>query len=383
MFKLIYLIAIILLNSNFLLNKNKTEKISRRAALVKGKFYVQKCFNGELMNNNTNFKTDQPKISIIIPVYNCEKTIKAAVKSIQNQDMSEIEIILVNDFSKDNSSNIINELAQEDSRIKIINNGRNMGAMYSRNLGILNSKSKYIMNLDNDDLFFDKDVFDIVYNQSETGNYDILGFSAVDSPNYKPLISQMYDDYFHRHKNGLIIKQPELAYFPISKNNKYEPNDFHVWARLVKKDLNVKAINNLGISALGEQRNTTFLSWAEDSIMSMVLFHFAESYKFIGKYGIFHVISRKTASFTRHKEEKVFSEIFFLDVVFDFTENKFEDKIYVVGKAKEIRDQGFYSLKTEKNILFFKAVFKKIMNCQYITEKDKQSLKNLYKKLDI
>ena len=383
MFKLIYLIGIILLNSNYLLNKNKTENISRRAALVKGKFYVEKCVNGELMNNNTNFKTDQPKISVIIPVYNCEKTIKAAVRSIQNQDMAEIEIILVNDFSNDTSSNIINELSQEDSRIKVINNDKNMGALYSRNLGILNSKSKYIMNLDNDDLFFDKDVFDIVYNESESGNYDILGFSAIDSPNYKPLISQMYEDYFHRHKDGLIIKQPELAYFPISKNNEYKPNDFHVWARLVKTNLYIKAINNLGVNAIGEQRNTTFLSWAEDSIMSMVLFHFAESYKFIGKYGLYHFISKKTASFTRHKDEKMFSEIFFLDIVFDFTGNKFEEKKYVIGKAKEIRYEEYYSLKSERNVLFFKAVFKKIMNCEYISEKNKNYLKSLFKELEL
>ena len=136
MLKLIYLIGIIFFNSNYLLIKNKTENISRRAALVKGKFFVQKCYNGELMNNNTNFKTDQPKISIIIPVYNYAKTIKASVRSIQNQDMAEIEIILVNDFSKNTSSNIINELSQEDSRIKVINNVKNMGALYSRNLGI-------------------------------------------------------------------------------------------------------------------------------------------------------------------------------------------------------------------------------------------------------
>jgi len=383
MFKLIYLIAIILINSNYLSNKNKTETISRRAAFVRGKFYVEKCYNGELMNNNTNFKTDQPKISIIIPVYNCEKTIKASVRSIQNQNMAEIEIILVNDFSKDNSSKIINELSQEDSRIRIINNDKNMGALFSRNIGILNSKSKYIMNLDNDDLFFDKDVFDVVYNESENGNYDILGFSAIDSPNYKPLISQMYEDYFHKHKNGLIIKQPELAYFPISKNNEYKPNDLHVWARLVKKNLYIKAINNLGINAIGEERNTTFLSWAEDSVMSMVLFHFAESYKFIGKHGIYHFISKKTASFTRDYEEKMFSEIFFLDLIFDFTGSKFEDKKYVLGKAKEIRYEEYYSLKSEKNVLFLKAVFKKIMNCEYISEKDKNKLKSLFKKLDI
>ena len=79
----------------------------------------------------------------------------------------------------------------------------------------------------------------------------------------------------------------------------------------------------------------------------------------------------------------MFSEIFFLDVVFDFTGNKFEEKKYVLGKAKEIRYEEYYSLNSEKNILFFKAVFKKIMNCEYISEKDKNYLKSMFKKLDI
>ena len=123
---------------------------------------MKKCFEGEFLNNNIYSFSPEPKISTVIPVYNCEKTIKVAVRSIQNQDMADIEIILVNDFSKDNTTKIIQELSEEDPRIKIINNEKNMGALYSRNIGILNAKGKYIMNLDNDDLFLDKDVFDVV-----------------------------------------------------------------------------------------------------------------------------------------------------------------------------------------------------------------------------
>ena len=281
-----------------------SSKISRLTYLTRGKYYIKKCLEGVLMNYNINNKySTQPKISIVIPVYNCEKTIKSTVRSIQNQDMEEIEIILVNDCSKDNSSNIIKELSEEDRRIKIINNKKNMGTLYSRNIGILNSKGKYITNLDNDDLFFDKDVFDILYNEIEKSKIDILGFGAVDSPTYNPLISQMYDDYFHSHKDGLIVYQPELTHFPFSKKNKFRPNDYHVWGRLVKTELYIKTINNFGKTAIGEDRNLCFLSWTEDSSISVALFRNADSYKFIQKYGIIHYISKKTASFTRQNEE--------------------------------------------------------------------------------
>ena len=102
-----------------------------------------KCFNGTFLNNNSKTFSDNPKLTAVIPAYNCQNTIKAAVRSIQNQNMAKVEIILVNDNSKDNTSKIISELAMEDPRIKTINNEKTMGTLYSRNIGILLSKGKY------------------------------------------------------------------------------------------------------------------------------------------------------------------------------------------------------------------------------------------------
>jgi glycosyltransferase involved in cell wall biosynthesis len=230
---------------------------------------MKKCFEGEFLNNNSNSFSNESKITVVIPVYNCEKTIKAAVRSIQNQNMADIQIILVNDFSKDNTSKIIQELSEEDPRIRIINNGKNMGALYSRNIGILNAKGKYIMNLDNDDLFMDTDVFDVIYDEIEKTKFDIIGFRCVDAPSYNPIFTQIYEDYFHDHKIGLIVRQPELKYFPIERNNKFSPNDYHVWGRLVKTEVYQKAINNIGISAIGEDRKYNFA----DLLVSMKYWH--------------------------------------------------------------------------------------------------------------
>jgi len=170
--------------------------------------------------------------------------------------MADIEMVLVNDNSKDNTSKIIYELAEEDTRIKIINNEKRMATLYSRNIGILNSKGKYILNLDNDDLFMNTDLFDTLYDEAENGNFDLVGFSAVKSRDYNSSISKMKDTDFHNHKDGLTVYQPELTYYSISKNNKYAPNDLHVWGRLTKTDIYKKAINNFGKNALGEKRNS-------------------------------------------------------------------------------------------------------------------------------
>lgn len=355
--------------------------ISRLSLLKRGKIYIKKCINGTLINKNIQKKFSKPKIAAVIPVYNCQNYIKAAVRSIQNQDMLEIEIILVNDNSKDNSSKIIEELSLEDPRIKIINNKKNMGTLFSRNIGILNSNAKYIANLDNDDLFMDIDVFNSIFDEAENGNYDILGFGALDIPNYDPLISQMSDDYFHNHKDGLIVLQPELNYFPYLRNNKFRPNDYHVWGRLVKTDLYKKSINNLGNTSIGEDRKIKFMTWSEDSSMSLVLFYYAESYKFIKKYGIFHYISETTASNTRQMDEKFFSEIYFLDLMYDFTPNNTIGKQYVVQKAKEMRYDNYYSLNDKKNVIYCKAVIQKINDCPFVDEKDKKNIMILYNDL--
>lgn len=90
------------------------------------------------------------KFSFIVPVYNAEKKIKRCIKSIQNQTYKDIEIVCVNDGSKDNSLRVLQELQEKDNRIKIINQ-ENQGAFQARKTGILSSIGDYIMFVDSDD----------------------------------------------------------------------------------------------------------------------------------------------------------------------------------------------------------------------------------------
>ncbi len=91
------------------------------------------------------------KISIIVPVYNAEKTIKDCVTSLVNQTYKNIEIILVNDGSADNSLSLCRELALTDGRIIVIDKP-NGGVSSARNAGICASSGEYVMFCDSDDL---------------------------------------------------------------------------------------------------------------------------------------------------------------------------------------------------------------------------------------
>ena len=98
-------------------------------------------------------------ISIIIPVYNVEKYLKECVDSVRKQTYKNLEIILIDDGSKDNSGKLCDELAKEDNRIKVIHK-ENGGLSDARNVGIENATGEYIQFIDSDD-FVEKDMIEI------------------------------------------------------------------------------------------------------------------------------------------------------------------------------------------------------------------------------
>lgn len=102
----------------------------------------------------------EPKISIILPVYNVEKYLERCVESLINQTHKNIEIILVDDGSKDNSGKLCDELAQRDSRI-VVYHKENGGLSDARNYGIDKSTSDYVGFVDSDD-FVDEDMYEIL-----------------------------------------------------------------------------------------------------------------------------------------------------------------------------------------------------------------------------
>lgn len=114
---------------------------------------------------------NNPKISVIIPVYNGEKYINQCLDSLLNQTFKDIEIICVNDGSTDTSLEILQEYAQKDSRIKIINQ-KNSRAAVARNNGLAQARGDYLSILDCDD-FFDLDMFELMYNHAVKYDTDI------------------------------------------------------------------------------------------------------------------------------------------------------------------------------------------------------------------
>ena len=112
------------------------------------------------------------KISVIIPIYNTEKYLDKCLNSCINQTFKDIEIILINDGSTDNSFEICKKYLKIDSRIRLFNQ-ENRGQGFSRNFGIIHSKSDFIYFLDSDD-FIEPDTIEQLYNQVIFDKSDIV-----------------------------------------------------------------------------------------------------------------------------------------------------------------------------------------------------------------
>lgn len=102
-------------------------------------------------------------VSIIMSAYNAEKTIKKAIKSCLNQTYKDIEIIVIDDCSKDKTGNIVKRMMSKDFRIKYIRNDLNLGAGTSRKIGVHNIKGEYSCFVDSDD-YIARDYIKTLYN---------------------------------------------------------------------------------------------------------------------------------------------------------------------------------------------------------------------------
>lgn len=175
------------------------------------------------------------KVSIIIPAYNASKTIEKCLHSIINQTYKDIEIIVVNDGSDDDTEEVVNRICKNDPRIVLINQV-NQGVSSARNQGINTSNGIYIMFVDCDD-WLEENMVEVMVNTLEEKNVDVVRCNFFDDYSNYTKIGEMYD-----LSNKTILKKDFDKYnvqrhFLMAK----EPIKNLVMLLLIKKDI---IINN-------------------------------------------------------------------------------------------------------------------------------------------
>lgn len=161
----------------------------------------------------------EPTVSIIIPVYNAEKTLKRCVDSIIRQTYSDWELLLVDDGSRDTSSKMCDEYALKDTRIKSFHQ-RNQGVSAARNLGLDQARGKWILFVDSDDYLLD-DTLHLGPQYSE--DLIVFLFKTLDSQGHlnewqsvSPVVCsnrKMMVDYLLSNIHFCIFRNPWTKFF--------------------------------------------------------------------------------------------------------------------------------------------------------------------------
>jgi hypothetical protein len=196
---------------------------------------------GKLYYLTSNFyKREKPDISVIITTFNGEVYLEPVLRSVQNQHFSNMEIIIVDDCSMDDTVKKINSLMEYDRRIILIKNEKNKGTLYSKTCGVLNAKGKYVIFLDQDQLYSTKFSFSTLYNESETNDLDILGFTSMVTPIQINKSTELIN-----YIETPIIHKPDIKKRFLGSNSKEQSRTF-LFLYFIKTKLFMNVIKQLG-----------------------------------------------------------------------------------------------------------------------------------------
>lgn len=181
-------------------------------------------------------------VSIITPVYNSEKFLKSTILSVINQSVSDWEMIAVDDYSSDNSVNILKELSGSESRLKLVSLPKNCGVANARNVAIEKAVGRYIAFLDSDDVWYsDKlekqlkfmQINDLSFSYTAYDkidiNGDIVGFVGVPNKlNYHDLLKTCYIGCL-----TAMYDTDKIGKFLMPNGTKRE--DYATWLNIIKE----------------------------------------------------------------------------------------------------------------------------------------------------
>ena len=221
--------------------------------ILKSDNYIHEQFNNFEINflnhlkNNGEVRTSEiflyspkeknPQISVIIPIYNCEKYIKECLSSLIKQTFKNFEIICINDGSNDDTLKILKKFEAKDERI-IIFNQNNSGPGIARNIGMKKSKGEYLIFLDSDDIF-KKTMLEELYIKIKENDSDVV---ICNSQNFEK--KKWWKKFYEKNYliNDNIIKQKTFSSLDIEKDF-FNLFIWWPWDKLFKR----KYIENLGI----------------------------------------------------------------------------------------------------------------------------------------
>ena len=295
----------IILNNLFINYKIKTQIIN----LYK---YYEFCNKRNLIKEINIKNFIYPKISIISAVYNSEKYILRFLRSIQYQTFNDIEIIFVDDFSKDNTVKIIKECQKKDQRITLIKQNKNKGTLKSRNIGALKAKGEYLIFPDADDIL-SNNILKKCYDIAKKYNYDLIRFI-----------------FFQRNQNDInkifflynnSIFQPKLSTFVFYSLGYLKINDFNICNKFINRILFLRTLNNINNFYLSQ-----YMIYFEDGLINYALHRNARSLYLMKNIGYFYIFNNESTTNNVNKNLEIKCFLLYLNFIFENSKNNEYEK---------------------------------------------------------
>ena len=317
-------------------------------------------------------KREKPKISLIMTVYNQEYFVKYIYSSIQKQNLKDIEIIIIDDASVDNSSKIINFLMKKDNRITYIRHKINKGAFFSRNEGVLFSKGEYVLIIDPDDLLLN-DILIKAYEIAKYYNFDILQYYVIRGSYEKNKIWKR-----NKYKSGILYNKnvKDVFFYSVSRT---------LWDKLIKREVFIKGIFFMKKEFIHER----YFVHSDDTVFWGVI-NSASSYGFLEQIGYFYNFENLNSLVHHYFDIELINVIFHslfatLKYYYIQTEDNEIEKNFVGYKFFDEKVFRFYTNITiylTKGLNYIIDVLNMYINCSFFNTTQKLNL-NHFKNLII
>ena len=298
------------------------------------------------------------------------------IRSIQNQRMKDIEILIIDDNSKDNTLKIIDKSRVKDKRIKLIRNYKNRGALFSKSLGILKAKGKYIIFLDGDDFFINEDLFNKCFYEAIKSHIDIIEFSGLFLENDKFELNGKFPKiplYFRFKKDNDFVKQPQLSRFLYRslEHNKYKLIDGFLTGKCIKSNILQKTIKMIGKEIYSQK-----LNYGDDRLINYLLFKKANSFKFIKKYGYIYNYNNASITHINKTINNCHDELINIAHIYKYSQFTNESEIVsyeLFHRFKNIIKPGL----NNKNLKYLNELIKIMIKNKYLSNNNKIKLINI------
>jgi glycosyltransferase involved in cell wall biosynthesis len=368
--------------------KNLTEEIQNYEKTLRSitKEEIQDFRNinnlGILFDKTKYKRSESPDITVVTTMRNQAHCVLKAIRSVQNQSLKNVEMIIIDDCSLDNSTEVVEELMKEDERIIFVkHDDNNEGIMISRNEAIRMAKGKYITVLDPDDTFLHKDILKYSLHVAEMADLDVVEFYSSYYNNNK------FIGNYHYHGNFPIIYQPELRtkFFNIRENvSKFRPIKCRtVWGKIVKNEIFQKTLNNIPEKYLYD-----YILGFEDTMITLSLYEVAQSYYCLRQPGYYYTFDERKNKFPLSKNKtckvkkgviKNLDHLKYIQYLVDkLRDNEFEKQV-LYNEIKVVNEYDYSNFKKtiKSHFNWAYSIFDGLINSKYIKPHQKELLQKI------